>query len=249
MKFTGKNVLVTGGGRGIGAGIATTLAQYGLKVWINYNNSEEHAKSLMNEILDKFPDAEVETIRFNVASEMNFLDAMNHIIQQDGGLDYLVNNAGITNDKISISMSVSEYDQVMNVNARSCFIGSREALKIMARKHFGAVVNISSVTAQMGNVGQVNYASSKGAINSMTKTFALEGALRGVRFNSVSPGLIKTDMVKHVNDDAINVLKSRIPMRRLGTIDEVSYTVAFLLSDYASYITGENININGGIYM
>lgn len=249
MKFTGKNVLITGASRGIGADIAKTLSLYGLKVWINYNASETKANKVKEEIEELNINADVETIKFDVNSEEEFIKAFRYISEKDGRLDYLVNNAGITKDTLSIAMSVSEYDAVMNTNARSCFIGCREALKHMARNKFGAVVNISSVTASMGNTGQVNYASSKGAMNSMTKTFSLEGAERGVRFNTISPGLIDTDMTDTIENDTLQSLISKIPLKRFGKTDEISQAVAFLLSDYASYIIGENININGGIYM
>lgn len=249
MKFTGKNVLVTGGSRGIGAEIVATLAQYGLKVWMNYNSSEKQAKKVKENILEIYPDAKIETIKFNVASENEYIKAIGIIIERDGRIDYMVNNAGITKDAMSIAMDLVDYDEVIQVNARACFIGCKEALKHMARNRFGSVVNVSSVTAQMGNAGQANYASSKGAINSMTKTFALEGAPRGVRFNVISPGLIATDMMESLNDDTSASLISKVPLKRLGTTQEISYSVAFVLSDYASYMTGANININGGLYM
>lgn len=249
MKFSGKNVLVTGASRGIGAEVAKVFAGFNLKVWINYNASQEKAMDVKRDILNCNPLSDVELIRFDVADESAFVNAIQNIIAIDGRLDYLVNNAGITKDGFSMMMGISDYDDVMNVNARSCFIGSKEALKSMATRRFGSVVNISSITAEMGNAGQTNYASSKGAIIAMTKSFALEGASRGVRFNVVTPGIIETDMTSGLGDDVNKFFLQRIPLKRFGTANEVANVVAFLMSDYAGYMTGEVVKVNGGMYM
>ena len=249
MKFSGNNVLVTGASRGIGAEVAKVLAGFGLKVWINYKTSDEKAIAVKQEILKNNQNIEVEIIKFDVADAQAYQEAINDIVKVDGKIDYLVNNAGITKDGLSIMMSMSDYDDVMDVNARSCFLGSKEALKVMARNRFGAVVNVSSITAEMGNSGQSNYAASKGAIIAMTKSFAQEGAARNIRFNTVTPGLIDTDMVAELSDTANQNFINRIPLKRFGTSNDVANGVAFLLSDYAEYITGEVMKINGGMYM
>ena len=249
MKFRGKNVLVTGASRGIGAEVAKVLAGFGLKVWINYNASEEKANTVKSDILNDYSNADVEIIQFDVADENAYIYAFQKIIATDGRLDYLVNNAGITKDNLSMMMSVSDYEDVMNINARSCFIGSKEALKTMARNRFGSVVNVSSITAEMGNAGQTNYASSKGAIIAMTKSFAHEGAARNIRFNTVTPGFIETDMTAGLADDINKNFLQKIPLRRFGTTNDVAYAIAFLLSDYSEYITGDIMKINGGMYM
>lgn len=249
MKFSGSNVLITGASRGIGAAVAKLLSTYDLKIWINYNNSEDSAINVKNEILLKNSQAKVEIIKFDVADVDAYRKSLNHIIEVDGKLDYLVNNAGITKDNLSILMSIEDYDDVMNINAKSCFLGSKEALKTMASNRFGSVVNVSSITAEMGNAGQSNYAASKGAIIAMTKSFAQEGAARNVRFNVVTPGLISTDMVASLSDEMNTVFMNKIPLKRFGTADDVANGIAFLLSDYAEYITGEVMKINGGMYM
>ena len=249
MKFSGKNVLITGASRGIGAAAAKVLGRMGVKVWINYNSSEDQAVALKQKIAAESDDAAVEVIKFDVADEEAFSDAIQHIVAIDGTLSYLVNNAGITRDGFSLMMETSEYDEVMDVNARSCFIGSREAFKVMARNKFGAIVNISSITAEMGNAGQVNYASSKGAILAMTKSFALEGAPRNIRFNALTPGLIATDMTSVLDKETHENFIRQIPLKRFGEAEEVGYAVAFLLSDYASYMTGEVMKVNGGLYL
>ncbi|WP_187647306.1 3-oxoacyl-ACP reductase FabG [Nitrosophilus labii] len=247
MKFSGKNVLVTGASRGIGAEIARVLAGYGLKVWINYKSSAEAADRLKDEIESNGGEAAV--IGFDVSDEKAFVEAIKTIIDCDGELSYLVNNAGITKDKLAIRMSVADFEEVIRANLTSAFIGCKEALKVMSKKRFGSVVNISSIVAESGNAGQVNYSASKGAMLSMTKSFALEGAARGIRFNAITPGFIATDMTDKLKDEIKEEYISKIPLKRFGEPKEVAEAVAFLLSDHSSYITGETIKVNGGMYM
>ncbi len=247
MTFSGKNVLVTGASRGIGAEIAKVLADYGLKVWINYKSSAEAADKLKEEIENNGGSAAV--IGFDVSDEKVFVDAIKTIIEADGELSYLVNNAGITNDKLALRMSVEDFKKVIDANLTSTFIGCREALKVMGKKRFGSVVNIASVVAESGNIGQANYVASKGGIIAMTKTFALEGAARNIRFNSVTPGFIDTDMTKNLPEKVKVEILNKIPLKRLANPKEVANAVAFLLSDEASYITGETLKVNGGMYM
>jgi 3-oxoacyl-[acyl-carrier protein] reductase len=247
MKFSGKNVLITGASRGIGAEIAKYLAKEGLKVWINYKSSAESADNIKKEIEENGGIAAV--IGFDVTDESAFIDAVKTIIDSDGELSYLVNNAGITNDKLAMRMSIEDFKKVIDANLTSTFIGCREALKVMSKKRFGAVVNVASVVAEMGNIGQANYAASKGGVISMTKTFALEGSARNIRFNSITPGFIETDMTKDLNEKVKRAMLERIPLKRFADPKEVASVVAFLLSDESSYITGENIKVNGGLYM
>ncbi len=247
MRFSGKNVLVTGASRGIGAEIAKTLAGYGLKVWINYRSSAKEADELKAEIEAKGGTAAV--IGFDVSDEAAFVDAIKTIIDSDGELSYLVNNAGITKDKLAMRMSVEDFEAVLRANLTSAFIGCREALKVMSKKRFGSVVNISSIVGETGNVGQVNYSASKGGMIAMTKSFALEGASRNIRFNCITPGFIATDMTQNLKDEIKEAYIAKIPLRRFGEPKEVAEAVAFLLSDSASYITGETIKVNGGMLM
>jgi len=247
MEFSGKNVLITGASRGIGAEIAKYLAKKGLKVWINYNSSANKADEVKKEIEENGGSAAV--IGFDVTNESAFVDAVKTIIDSDGELSYLVNNAGITNDKLAMRMSVEDFQKVINANLTSTFIGCKEAVKVMSKKRFGAVVNVASVVAEMGNMGQANYVASKGGVISMTKTFAQEGAARNIRFNSVTPGFIETDMTADLNEKAKETMMSRIPLKRFASPKEVASAVAFLLSDEASYIAGETLKVNGGLYM
>jgi 3-oxoacyl-[acyl-carrier protein] reductase len=247
MTFTGKNLLVTGGSRGIGAEIAKLVAKYGVKVWINYRSNGEQAEKVKREIEEAGGKAGI--IQFDVSKPEEFVEGIKTIVELEGRLDYLVNNAGITKDKLAIRMGVEEFEEVIRVNLTSTFVGCREALKIMSRQRFGAVVNISSVVGERGNLGQVNYSASKGGIIALTKSFALEGAGRGVRFNVVTPGFIATDMTSSLPEKVKGELLKNIPLKRLGSPAEVAGGVAFLLSDMASYITGEVLKINGGLYI
>lgn len=247
MKFSGKNALVTGASRGIGADISRVLASYGLKVWINYRSSQDKSLELKTSIESMGGCASI--IEFDVSNENSFVDAIKVIIDSDGRLDYLVNNAGITNDKLAIRMKSNDFMDVIQANLLSVFIGCREALKIMSKNKFGSIVNISSVVGESGNLGQTNYAASKGGIISMSKSFALEGAPRNIRCNVVAPGFVSTDMTDKIKDEMKESYLKQIPLGRFGDGSEIANCVAFLLSDNSSYITGELLRVNGGLYM
>ncbi len=247
MRFSGKNVLVTGASRGIGAEIAKVLASYGLKVWINYRSSAAEADRVKEEIEQSGGKAAV--IGFDASDEAAFVEAIKTIVDSDGELSYLVNNAGITKDKLAMRMSVADFEDVIKANLLSAFIGCREALKVMSKKRFGSVVNISSIVGESGNAGQVNYSASKGGMIAMTKSFAQEGAARNIRFNAITPGFIATEMTDQLKPEVKEAYIAKIPLKRFGDPKEVAEAVAFLLSDHASYITGETLKVNGGMYM
>ncbi|MBU1668830.1 3-oxoacyl-ACP reductase FabG [bacterium] len=247
MKFTGKNVLVTGSSRGIGAEIAKSLAGFGLKVWINYRSGEAEAKAVQKAI--QAAGGEAEVIGFDVSDEAAFVDAIKTIVTTDGALAYLVNNAGITNDKLAMRMKSEDFMSVIEANLKSTFIGCREALKTMGKKRFGSVVNIASIVGETGNAGQTNYSASKGGTIAMTKSFAMEAASRGIRFNTITPGFIATEMTDVLKDEVKDAFTAKIPLARFGEPKEVAEAVAFLLSDHSSYITGETLKVNGGMYM
>lgn len=247
MKFSGKNVLVTGSSRGIGAEIAKVLASYGLKVWVNYRSGAAEADAVKAEIEANGGSAAV--IGFDVSDEAAFIDAIKTIIDSDGELAYLVNNAGITNDKLALRMKTEDFMSVINANLTSAFIGCREAMKVMRKKKFGSIVNISSIVGETGNGGQTNYAASKGGMIAMTKSFAIEAASSGIRYNSVTPGFIATEMTEVLSDEIKESFTSKIPMGRFGNAAEVAEATAFLLSDHSSYITGETLKVNGGMNM
>ncbi len=247
MEFMGNNVLITGASRGIGKEIAKVLAAYGLKVWINYRSKPELADALKEEIESSGGKAAV--IKFDASIEEEFVAAIKTIVESDGELSYLVNNAGITNDKLALRMKLADFESVIKANLDSAFLGCREALKAMGKKRFGSVVNISSIVGETGNVGQVNYSASKGAINAMTKSFALEGAARGIRYNAITPGFIATDMTEELDEKIKKAYTDKIPLGRFGDPKDVAEAVAFLLSNSSAYITGEILKVNGGMYM
>lgn len=247
MKFNGKNVLITGASKGIGAQIAKTLAGYGLKVWINYRSKPELAENVKETIESAGDRAAI--IKFDATNEEDFIASLKVITESDGKLDYLVNNAGITNDKLALRMSIDDFQSVIDANLKSCFIGCREALKLMSKQRFGSVVNIASIIGERGNMGQSNYAASKGGMIAMSKSFAYEGAPRNIRFNCVTPGFIQSDMTNELKPEVVENYVKNIPLARLGEAEDVAQAVAFLLSDGASYITGEVLKVNGGLYM
>jgi len=247
MKFSGKNVLVTGSSRGIGAEVAKILAGYGLKVWINYRSGASAADAVKAEI--EAAGGQAAVIGFDVADEAAFVDAIKTIIDADGELSYLVNNAGITKDGLALRMKSDDFMAVINANLLSAFVGCREAFKAMRKQKFGAIVNIASIVGETGNAGQTNYAASKGGVIAMTKSFAQEAASSGIRYNTVTPGFIATDMTDVLSEEIKASFTSKIPMGRFGNAAEVAEATAFLLSDHASYITGETLKVNGGMFM
>ena len=247
MKFTGKNVLVTGSSRGIGAEIAKVLASYGLKVWINYRSGDEAADGVKAEI--EAAGGKAAVIGFDVSDESAFIDAIKTIIDSDGEFSYLVNNAGITNDKLAMRMKTDDFMSVINANLTSAFIGCRESMKVMRKKKFGSIVNIASIVGETGNAGQTNYSASKGGLIAMTKSFAIEAAKSGIRYNALTPGFIATDMTDELSDEIKASFTDKIPMARFGNPQEVAEATAFLLSDHSSYITGETLKVNGGMNM
>ena len=247
MKFSGNNVLVTGSSRGIGAEIAKTLASFGLKVWINYRSGAAEADKVKEEV--EAAGGKAAVIGFDVSDEAAFIDAIKTIVDSDGELSYLVNNAGITNDKLALRMKSDDFMSVINANLTSCFIGCRESMKVMRKKKFGAVVNIASIVGETGNAGQTNYSASKGGVIAMTKSFAIEAATSGIRYNTVTPGFIATEMTDVLSDEVKGGFTANIPMKRFGNPSEVAEATAFLLSDHSSYITGETLKVNGGLNM
>jgi 3-oxoacyl-[acyl-carrier protein] reductase len=247
MKFSGNNVLVTGASRGIGAEVAKVLASYGLKVWINYRSGADAADAVKAEIEAAGGVAAV--IGFDVTDEAAFIEGIKTIISSDGELSYLVNNAGITIDKLALRMKTDDFMNVINANLTSAFIGCREAMKVMRKKKFGSIVNMASIVGETGNAGQTNYAASKGGLIAMSKSFAMEAASSGIRYNTVTPGFIATDMTDELSDDIKESFTSKIPMKRFGNPSEIAEATAFLLSDSSSYITGETLKVNGGMNM
>jgi 3-oxoacyl-[acyl-carrier protein] reductase len=238
--------LVTGASRGLGRAIAVQLAKdHGLYILVNYASNQQAAEETLAEIRSNGGDGEL--LQFNVQTKAEVDTALNGWKENnaDKFISVLVNNAGITRDGLFMWMPEKDWDDVMSISAKGLFNVTQNAIQQMLRKRSGRIVNIASVSGMKGVAGQMNYSAAKGAIISATKALAQEVAKRKITVNAVAPGFITSDMTKDLNEEE---LKQMIPMNRFGKAEEVAHLVSFLVSDKASYITGEVININGGIY-
>ncbi len=239
-----KNALITGGSRGIGKAIAIKLAEEGYHTIINYRTNHKEAKEVLDEINRSGGSGEL--LPFDVSSPEKVENTLGNWIEKTGKtIDILVNNAGITKDNLMVFMSDSEWNTVINTNQNSFFYLTRQVLKGMIVNKFGRIINIVSVSGQKGHPGQVNYSASKGAIIAATKSLAMEVGKKRITVNCVAPGFIKTEMTEHIDEKQ---WKQLIPMNRFGEASEVANVVKFLASEDSSYITGETISVNGGMY-
>lgn len=243
--LTGKVAIVTGASRGIGKSIAVLLASNGATVVAAAR--EDHASETVSEITAAGGHAETASLDVTQASEIEAL--VTATVKRHGSVDILINNAGIARDQLALRMKRSDWDAVIVTNLTASFLCSQAVLKPMIRKRSGRIVNISSVVGQMGNAGQVNYAASKAGLIGLTKSLAREVASRNITVNAVTPGLIDTDMSKDILGKAQDSWKEQIPLGRMGTTTDVAVAVCFLVSDEASYITGQVLAVNGGMYM
>ena len=185
----------------------------------------------------------------NVSESTSVTEAFAHILERFGNLDGLVNNAGITRDTLLLRMKDEDFDAVLQTNLRGTYLCTKAAMKGMLKARVGSIVNISSVIGQMGNPGQANYAASKAGVEGFTRAIALEVASRGIRVNCVAPGFIVTEMTDALDDKQKEAIQNRIPLGRLGTVDDVASATAYLMSDQSTYITGQVLQVNGGMYM
>jgi acetoacetyl-CoA reductase len=234
--------IVTGGVRGIGRAIAEELIDDGYKVIVTYCSSEEQAETMRNLFKDKV------VIKRADVSRQDDVDAFfNDVVSEYGRIDVLVNNAGITQDRTFHKMGANEWHKVIDVNLNGTFYCCNRAIPVMREHNFGRIINISSVVGQKGNFGQANYAASKAGLLGLTKTLALENAQKGITVNAVCPGFIETDMVSAIPDNVKTKIQDEIPMKRFGTAREVARAVRFLASPDAAYITGQELNVNGGL--
>ncbi|MCV2487774.1 beta-ketoacyl-ACP reductase [Geodermatophilus sp. YIM 151500] len=258
-KLTGRVAFVTGGTRGIGAAICRSLAGQGADVAAGYSGNQEAAERFREEFRATWPDSRLTVHRGDISSADDCRRTIEEVIDQHGRLDILVNNAGITADRSVLKMSDDEWRRVLDVNLSGAFYLSQAALRHMLERGSGRIVMISSVIGEMGNIGQVNYASAKSGLFGLTKTLAREAAMNlqrsgkldgiGVTVNTVTPGFIATEMLGTVPEKVLDGIRAKIPLGRLGEPEEVARVVHFLAADGSSYITGQIWGVNGGLDM
>lgn len=246
MSHNDKVVIVTGGASGIGRAISLRLVQDGFYVLINYNSSEKAAKTLLDEIIQMNGRADI--LSFDVKNREDVELKLQNFFQSHPELTLfgLVNNAGISKDTIMGLMSDDDFSSVIETNVYGAFYLMRWAVKKMLLKKSGSIVNISSLSGQTGNAGQFNYAASKAALIAMTKSLAQEVGKKGIRVNAVAPGIIETNMIEGIA--FLQDMKNNIPLRRFGHPEEVASAVSFFISSESSYITGQTLSVNGGLY-
>lgn len=241
----GKIALITGATRGIGRGIALKFAQHGATICFTYASSEDKAKGLESELIAMGIKAKaIKSDASNFAEAQKLID---DIVAEYTTIDIVVNNAGITKDGLLMRMSEQNWDDVINTNLKSVFNITKAVQKVMLKARYGSIINISSVVGVKGNAGQSNYAASKAGIIGFTKSIALELGSRNIRCNAIAPGFIETEMTAVLDEKVVQGWRDGIPLKRGGTPEDVANLTAFLASDMASYITGQTINICGGM--
>ena len=242
INFKNKKILITGATGGIGKALVEKFVSLEGIVLATGTKTEK-----LETLKKDFPNISI--LKFDISDHSKIEEFIENVSSQLSGLDILVNNAGINMDNLALRMKEEEWKKVIDVNLGSTFLLCKYALKKMLKNKYGRIVNITSVVGHTGNLGQANYSASKAGIIGMSKSLAIEYAKKNITINCVSPGFIQSKMTESIVESIKAVLTSRIPMARLGTGEDVSNTVAFLSSDAASYITGETIHVNGGMYM
>jgi len=247
LEFKGKTVLVTGGSRGIGAAIAQSFAAQGATIALNYAGSQEAAEEIREKILSM--GVECKIYQADV-SDFSQVENMIKAVEEDfAGIDILVNNAGVTKDSLFMRMKEEDWDKVIDTNLKGVYNCSKSVIRGMIKRKFGKIINITSVVALSGNIGQANYAASKAGVIGFTKSLAQELGSRNIQVNSVAPGYIETSMTESIPQNIKDELIKKIPSGRIGSSDDVANAVVFLASDKANYITGQVVSVNGGLYM
>ena len=242
INFKNKKIIITGSTGGIGNSLVEKFYNLDGSVLATGTNEEK-----LDSLKKKYPNIKI--LKFDISDHSKiegFIDSSNTELN---GLDILVNNAGITQDNLSLRMKDDEWNKVVHINLSSTFLLCKFAIKKMLKNKYGKIVNITSIVGHTGNIGQANYAASKSGIIGMTKSLAIEYAKKNLNLNCISPGFIETSMTDKISENVKTMLISRIPMSKLGSGEDVANSTAFLCSDLASYITGETIHVNGGMYM
>ena len=246
--FQGKTALVTGASRGIGRAIAVALARGGARLALNYAGNQAAAEEALR-LVREAGSPEARLFQFDVADPVAATRAVEEVVATMGGLHILVNNAGVALDQLVMRIKDDDWQRQLDVNLSGAFHLIRAATRPMMKARGGAIVNLTSVVGEMGNAGQAAYAATKAGLVGLTKSVARELASRNIRVNAVSPGFIDTDMTAALPEAAKQKMAEMIPLGRLGSADDVAHAVAWLCSDQASYVTGEVLRVNGGMYM
>ena len=243
MNLENKKIIITGATGGIGNSIVKRLSDAGAKILATGTRLEK-----LEELKSKFKNTNI--LKFDISKSDEIEEFIENAIKQlGGGLDCLINNAGITQDNLAIRMNIDEWKKVIDINLTSTFLLSKFAVKKMLKNKYGKIINITSVVGHTGNLGQANYTASKAGIVAMSKSLAIEYAKKNININCISPGFIKTEMTDKIEEKFKEAIISKIPSSRLGEPEDVANVVLFLASDQSNYINGETIHVNGGMYM
>jgi len=242
INLKNKKVFITGGTAGIGLSILESFYKLEADIFTIGTNVEN-----LKTIQSNFP--KIKTVNFNLENHQKIEELVKEAKDKLGGLDIVINNAGITKDNLAIRMSDEEWNKVININLTAVFLICKYSIKAMMKQDIGSIINISSIVGHTGNFGQANYSSAKAGIVAMSKSLAKEYAKKNIRINCISPGFIDTKMTKNINEEFKKKLIENIPMGKLGTGNDIANCALFLASDLSSYITGETIHVNGGMYM
>ena len=242
INLKNKKVFITGGTSGIGLSILENFYKFEADIF-TIGTNVENLKTIQN----NFP--KIKTSNFNLENHRKIEELVKEAKEKLGGLDIVINNAGITKDNLAIRMSYEEWNKVININLTAVFLICKYSIKVMMKQNSGSIINISSIVGHTGNFGQANYSSAKAGIIAMSKSLAKEYAKKNIRVNCISPGFIDTKMTKSINEEFKKKLMENIPMGKLGNGNDIANCAIFLASDLSSYITGETIHVNGGMYM
>ena len=241
----GKTAIITGGSRGIGKGIALVFAQHGANIAFTYSSSVKSAKSLEKEL--SIHGVKIQSYQSNAADYNESQDLVENVLTDFGSIDILVNNAGITKDNLLMRMGEEDFDKVIEVNLKSVFNMTKAVQRTMLKQRKGSIINMSSVVGVKGNAGQSNYAASKAGIIGFSKSIALELGSRNIRSNVIAPGFIETEMTAKLDEKTVDIWRNSIPLKRGGSPEDVANACVFLASDLSAYITGQILNVDGGM--
>lgn len=241
----GKNVIVTGASRGIGKGIAQVFAEHGANVAFTYSSSEGPALELEKQL--KAKGAKAKAYKSNAASYADSEALVAQVLEDFGGIDVLINNAGVTKDNLLMRMGEEDFDSVIEINLKSVFNMTKAVQRTLLKQRSGSIINMSSVVGVKGNAGQANYAASKAGMIGFTKSIALELGSRNIRCNAIAPGFIETEMTAKLDEKTVQAWRDAIPLKRGGSPEDIANACLFLASDLSNYVTGQVLNVDGGM--